>query len=476
MNDVRSGLPGRPGWKALGSLFSAFFVLAAGWSLTTAPGGAPDEIQHAFRAISVWDGQILAEPLETGGAAVTIPQSWLQIAGNVQCFTGHGEIAADCADWPADAGAGTTAGNSAGRYNPTYYLLVGAPFRLFAPETALHIARLLSCLLTAALLTLAAGTLLVRGGSVMARAGLVAALTPIALFLGGTINPSGLEIAGAIAGWFGLMYLARAPDHPAVRYFALTAGVGLSAMVVSRPASFLWLAVFGVVFLIAAGRRSLAILVRRRAVLVAAGSVAVVTAGCLLWNRIAHTSDVGTGTTPFGGRAEGFLQDLPEFRGLVAATGRRPRLARHAATDRSAVGHAAHRRGAGRSCAGRCAAAGSSRAARGDSRSRTGADHRPNCAVPADGSDLAGQVRDAVDRRRGDRGRHRAGRSGDFRARRSPRGCSPCAWRSGRWRASRWASTTCSGTRRVAARAPATNCCGRQRPGSRPAVQRWPSR
>jgi len=36
---------------------------------------------------------------------------------------------------------------------------------MFGPETGLYVARLLSCLLTAVLLTLAASALLVRGGS-----------------------------------------------------------------------------------------------------------------------------------------------------------------------------------------------------------------------------------------------------------------------------------------------------------------------
>ena len=290
-------------------LLVSFFTLGAGWSLTTAPGGSPDEVQHAFRAIAVWDGQLLLEPLPTGGASVRIPQVWNQIQVEITCFTGNQAATAACAaDWPTDDGVTALLGNSAGRYNPVYYLLIGLPFQMFGPETGLYVARLLSCLLTAVLLTLAASALLVRGGSVLARIGLVAALTPMALFLGGTVNPSGMEIAGAIAGWVGLLLLARNPDHPAVRYFAVVTAVGLCAMVVSRPASYLWLAVLGVVFLIAAGRRSLGRLVRRPAVLIAAAAVAVVAVCCLLWNYLAMTSDTSTGAPLFGGRAEGFLQ------------------------------------------------------------------------------------------------------------------------------------------------------------------------
>lgn len=308
MNDAHPGPVSSPGWGVLGILLLAFFTLGAGWSLTTAPGGAPDEIQHSFRAISVWNGQILAEPLPTGGATIEIPQSWTQIQDSISCFAGHGETAASCALWPTASGPEVPAGNSAGRYNPTYYLLVGLPFQLFAPQTALHLSRLLACLLTATLLTLAAGAMIIRGGSFMARTGLVAALTPMAVFLGSSVNPSGMEISGAIAGWVGLMYLARDPEHPARRYFAVVAGVGLCSLVVSRPASFLWLAVLGVVFLVAAGWRTMRILARQPAVLIAAGAVGVVTAGCLVWNRVAHTSDLSTGAAPFGGLWEGFVR------------------------------------------------------------------------------------------------------------------------------------------------------------------------
>jgi len=286
-------------------LLVAFFVLGAGWSLSTAPGGSPDEIQHAIRAITVWDGQLLLDPLPGGGAAVEIPQSWTQIQDGIRCFAGRGEKSAACEVWPSDQGPPVPAGNSAGRYNPTFYLLVGLPLRLFsAPEAGLHIARLLAALLSAVLLALAAGAIVVRGGSVMARVGLVAALTPMALFLGSTINPSGMEISGAVAGWVGLLLLARNPEHPAVRYFAVVTAVGLCSMVASRPASYLWLAVLGGVFLIAAGR-NLGILLRRRAVVIAGGVVIVVTLLCLGWNWVARTSDVSTGAASFGGLAEG---------------------------------------------------------------------------------------------------------------------------------------------------------------------------
>ncbi|WP_395726239.1 DUF2142 domain-containing protein [Nakamurella sp.] len=297
-----------PGWRILGLLFIAFFTLGAGWSLTTAPGGAPDEVQHSFRASGVWSGQLLNAPLPTGGAEIVIPRSWTQIESEIRCFTGQAQVPASCAHWPDDPGPPVSAGNSAGRYNPVYYLLVGLPFQFFPPTTALYLARLLSALIMAALLTGAASAVILRGGSVMARAGLVAALTPMALFLGGSVNPSGMEIAGAIAGWAGLLCLARHPNHPATSWFAVVTAVGLSGMVVARPASFLWLLVPAAVFMIAAPWSTILVQVRRRAVLVAAGSVVVVTAGCLVWNSVARTSDVGTGAGPFGGLADGVLQ------------------------------------------------------------------------------------------------------------------------------------------------------------------------
>jgi hypothetical protein len=298
------GAIGRPSWHVVGLLLAAFFVLGLGWSLTTAAGGSPDELQHSFRAWSVWNGQLLLDPLPTGGSLVRIGESWPKIDDAIHCFALQSGIPADCAVWPAGQGSEVLAGNSAGRYNPAYYLMVGLPYRFFAPETGMYLARVLASLITAVLLTLAAGALIVRGGSVMARVGLVAALTPMAMFLGGTVNPSGMEIAGAVAGWTGLLLLARHPNHPALRFFAVVTGGGLSAMVVARPASYLWVVVPFVVFLIAAGRRTLRILLRRRAVWVAAGSVAVTVAGCLVWSRLAGTADVTTGPGVGGSLAE----------------------------------------------------------------------------------------------------------------------------------------------------------------------------
>jgi hypothetical protein len=87
-------------------------------------------------------------------------------------------------------------GTSAGRHFPVYHVVVGWPLNVWGGWTGLILARLISAALSAAnaFLVLARWS---RYGLMLA--GLVVAASPMAVEIGGFINPNGLEISAGIA-------------------------------------------------------------------------------------------------------------------------------------------------------------------------------------------------------------------------------------------------------------------------------------
>lgn len=303
-------------WRRLFILIALFFVVGASWSFSTAPGGSPDEIQHVFRAWTVWDDQIVLDPVNGGGASGDVAEGLISAGANkIICFVFKPDVTADCGEpWSAEMGPPLTTLLLAGRYNPVYYLAVGWPLRFTDPLTAIYAMRLVSSLLSAVLIALAATAASLRLGAPLARAGVLVGLTPMALFLSGSVNPSGLEIAAAVCGWTGVVLLARAPDHPAARWWAASAGIGLSMMVLSRPASFIWLVPIAAVSVILVNKARWKLLLHSPAAWVAVGSIAASVGFVLIWARIARTSDV-TAAVPFGDLRDGFVNALQAVSG-----------------------------------------------------------------------------------------------------------------------------------------------------------------
>ncbi|MEV0664783.1 DUF2142 domain-containing protein [Actinomadura luteofluorescens] len=88
---------------------------------------------------------------------------------------------------------------SAGRYQPTYYALVGWPLRWRPGETGLLLARLIGAAVSAAFLAAAVHGVLAWSRRPFLLAGLLIAVTPMAMHLAGVVNANGLEITAAIA-------------------------------------------------------------------------------------------------------------------------------------------------------------------------------------------------------------------------------------------------------------------------------------
>jgi Predicted membrane protein (DUF2142) len=293
--------------------FVGFFLLHAGWSFAAPYNGPPDEQRHAIRAAGVLDGQLLAPPAAPdpdkyrhGEAYQTIPSSERDSAGyqtvpqslvRPRCFPQRVEVAADCAAEPGGDRTPVTVTTDAARYNPVYYLVTSWPLGLWPDWRGILLSRLLTGAAVAALLAcaLVAAARWTRHRAMVA--GVVVAVTPMVAHLGGSINPSGLEIAAGVALFAALIPLVHEQSGVVNRAAVTLAGVAATALVLPRFTGVLWLAVILGVLLVPSSRARLAELARSR--LVRVWSVVVLLSGL-----------AGLGWTLFAGSARAYQSDL----------------------------------------------------------------------------------------------------------------------------------------------------------------------
>ena len=127
-----------------------------------------------------------------------------------------------------------------GRYPPAYYLAVGWPSLLTSSVTGIYLMQAASAVLCAMFLALAVATALHSSRSPLLVPAIAVAITPMALFLNSSINPSGLEVATATTAWTAATVLVA--DHLKSPPATLVAILGISSgvMVWTRPTALAW--------------------------------------------------------------------------------------------------------------------------------------------------------------------------------------------------------------------------------------------
>ena len=186
-------------------------LLAFVSALLTPLMGLSDEPAHAIHAVGVvhgtlaGDDEVRTDP--TSGwtrteTAVPVPSAYADLPDLPTCFAFEPTVAADCAPAVDDAAGRTvTAASTVGTYAPWWYAVVGWPSRVLDPAPALYAMRALAALVFGALVAVAAVSLWRVGARRWGTVGLLLALPPAAIHLAGGINPSGTEIAAAVALW-----------------------------------------------------------------------------------------------------------------------------------------------------------------------------------------------------------------------------------------------------------------------------------
>ena len=235
--------------------FALFSLLGALWALATPLYAAPDEPAQVIRAASVARGEVLGD--EEPGLApyyrvVTVPKHFVKLGTSifyrertlyVPCFAFLPETTASCfGALPTQSGS-VRAPTSVGLDPPAFYLAVGLPSLFKSTAGGIYLMRFMSALLCGALLASALLSLRSIVPAWLAATGLGFALTPMTVFLSGTVNPSGVEICAAIGVWASGAVLVHEATKRVDRTLVRRTAIAMLVLVLARGLSPLWLAI-----------------------------------------------------------------------------------------------------------------------------------------------------------------------------------------------------------------------------------------
>jgi len=285
------------GEKVFFTAWAALSLMSIAWALASPIGSGPDEPAHIIKAASVVRGELVGPQGDTGNI-VDVPSSIAWTASQ-DCYRFDIDHDAGCA--PALEGDGSetvTAETSAGYYNPVYYALVGWPTVFFSGETGIYAIRVVSALLSSAMLACAfmlVGTWQRRS---IPAIGLLVALTPMVIYVNGVVNPSAFEISGSLAVFAAMLTIVTQPSSELLR-LRLTILVASAALAIgARTVSPLWVALALALPLLLLPRSDLTRLLRTRAVVISAALVGVFALVAIAWNPISSRLAVDARSTP----------------------------------------------------------------------------------------------------------------------------------------------------------------------------------
>jgi hypothetical protein len=240
------------GLSSARKLAAAYGCLVLAWVFAVPPFSAPDEWSHYLRTVGIAHGRVLGAPVQGFRDPNLSPRQEAWVAQTVRwtevppgmapdgygCNAFRPAVSAACAGQvPPPPGETVRRLTVNGTYQPGVYLVPALLARAAdGPVSGLRLGRIANALTCLALLAAAAWALRPH------LLGLVVAVTPMALFIGAALNPSGPEIAGAIALTAGLLALARGSGGAAGWWAAAAGG---AALCLARPLGPLWLAILG---------------------------------------------------------------------------------------------------------------------------------------------------------------------------------------------------------------------------------------
>jgi hypothetical protein len=291
--------------------------LVAARALATPVFAPPDEPSHVIHAIGVTHGTWLgrtfkpgvglptppfpateSDPVAKAGLAVEAPSAY-QGWAHIDCLAFKPDVTANCLRLNPGSG-NKLALTSSARYMPAYYLAVGSASWLISPGThQIYLMRMFSALLSAALVASAVVTVIELGSNPLALTGLAVAVTPMVLFLAGSVNPNALEIAAAIGVWVHGTAIAMGKLPLLGNRVVVRLGIAASALVLARPTSLLWVGLIALVLGISAGLARIRDLLGQRVVRRWAGVVVAAIAlqvGWSLWAGAFNVSKTLTGS------------------------------------------------------------------------------------------------------------------------------------------------------------------------------------
>jgi len=207
---------GRPGLHSRSVFWFAFLILAALstlWSLASPIFSVPDENAHATKAIAQVHGQIIGY-LVPGikHTVVDLPEGYTY-SPQILCFATNTDQPANCGVELGAEGGANWFNTWVGAYNPLYYYAVGWPSLILDGSAGIYAMRIMSGLLAAVFIAWGFQAALSVRRSRWMPLGLAFVATPMIVYLFGSVNPNGVEIASAVAVWAALPRLLEQFDH-----------------------------------------------------------------------------------------------------------------------------------------------------------------------------------------------------------------------------------------------------------------------
>ncbi|MFF1571826.1 DUF2142 domain-containing protein [Leifsonia sp. NPDC058292] len=261
-SDTPAKVPGRFARK-FWIPFAFLAALSTLWALASPLFSIPDENAHAAKAIAQVRGQVIGS-VESGAKylVVDLPPGY-HYNHSTMCFLFKPESSAHCAVHFGDGSGSATFDTWVGAYNPIYYYLVGWPSLLTDNgEVGVYAMRIASALLGALLLAWGFQAALSSRRTRWLPLGLMLVAGPMVLYLTGSVNPNGVEIAAAAALWASLLRLLERHD-PASTDVGLSRGylwtiVTISGILLANARSVgpLWLVIVVAACLAVSGLRS----------------------------------------------------------------------------------------------------------------------------------------------------------------------------------------------------------------------------
>ena len=276
------------------SLFSFPIIAALSllWAVASPLMTVPDEPAHTTKAVAVVHGQLtgISGGKQSDVTVVDAPRYISDLIAQT-CMAFQPTIAADCAP-PVDGTAReiVQASTSAGNYNPLYYAVVGIPSLFLSGAEALYAMRIVSALLCAVLLSLAIGAAASMRRPFWPTTAMFVSVTPMVLYLSGSINPNALEIV-TTASLFtsACLVFENYKNLTTVRLGMVVVGVSGAVLANTRALSLLWLACAIVAATVLFGWKPLIAVLKNRLGLAMMLLVALGCAMSLAWLAVANS-------------------------------------------------------------------------------------------------------------------------------------------------------------------------------------------
>jgi hypothetical protein len=301
---------GRRGrWKAFFLAFAIFAVLQAIWAVATPPMGVPDEPAHVIRAAATARLEFMGVPARSNGtlAGFDVP-AYIAFANSLPCYAFNSDEAASCQAALPDSDATVQGTSTANPNNPLYYFFVGLPSLVLSGGKTFLAMRLMSVLLTSALLGFMFMAVRQLSNRRWATISSAVAMTPMVFFLSGGVNPNGVEIAASGALLATLTLVLRMPSPGKLLWErGVIIAVSCLMLVTTRSIALLWLLIILLAVAFLADGVIVRQLLKRWAALVGLAASAVACVYAIWWLLIPSPLEPGA---PFAGAGTSFVTGL----------------------------------------------------------------------------------------------------------------------------------------------------------------------